>query len=117
MIANGIADRSYSERWPIHRSSTQWSLLSTTGAVAVLAALLALAPIVSLVIIAIADTGDLWSHLARYVLPVALLQTGMLLAGVAAATTVVGVGTAWAVSTFDFPCRKILTWLLPLPLS
>jgi iron(III) transport system permease protein len=117
MIANEIAGRPSSERWPTRYPSNQWLLMGTTGAVAVLAALLAVAPIVSLVVIAIANTGDLWNHLARYVLPVALLQTTMLLAGVAAATTVIGVGAAWAVSTFDFPGRKVLTWLLPLPLS
>ena len=47
-----------------------------------LAAVLAITPIVSLIVIAIANTGDLWSHLARYVLPVAMLHTVMLLAGV-----------------------------------
>src|SRR5262245_7042730 len=87
------------------------------GTVAVVAALLAIAPILSLIIIAIADTGDLWTHLARYVLPVALLQTSLLLLGVAAVTIAAGVGTAWAVTTFDFPGRTTLTWLLPLPLA
>src|SRR5437868_5567452 len=101
MTADETAGRSSLERWPARSPSSQWFLRRTTGAIAVLAAALAIAPIVSLVVIAIADTGDLWSHLVRNVLPVALLQTGMLLTGVAVATTVIGVGTAWAVSTFD----------------
>ena len=117
MTVNETAGRSSLERWPTRTSSNQWVLSGATGAIAVLAAVLAITPIVSLIVIAIANTGDLWSHLARYVLPVAMLHTVMLLAGVAAATTVIGVGTAWAVSTFEFPGRRILTWLLPLPLS
>ena len=62
-------------------------------------------------------TGDLWAHLARYVIPPALVQTALLLAGVAAMTIVVGAGTAWTVTTFAFPGRDALTWLLPLPLA
>jgi iron(III) transport system permease protein len=45
------------------------------------------------------------------------MQTALLLAGVAAVTTLLGVGTAWTVTTFDFPGRTALTWLLPLPLA
>ena len=41
----------------------------------------------------------------------------MLLAGVAAVTIILGVGTAWAVTAFDFPGRDTLAWLLPLPLA
>ena len=41
----------------------------------------------------------------------------LLLAGVAAVTVVIGVGTAWAVTTFQFPGRDTLTWLLALPLA
>ena len=81
------------------------------------AALLAIAPLVSLVVIAFGETGDIWSHLARYVLPVSLAQTMLLLAGVTIVTTVVGVGTAWLVTTFEFPGRATFAWLLPLPLA
>src|SRR5688500_8653572 len=56
------------------------------GAIAVLAALLAIAPLTSLAVMAAGSTGDLWQHLIRYVVPVALLQTSLLLAGVAALT-------------------------------
>ena len=41
----------------------------------------------SLVVIALrGDTGDIWPHLIRYVMPAALVQTVLLLAGVAAVT-------------------------------
>ena len=79
-------------RWPA-RSHLR-PARAAIASVAVLAALLALAPLVSLIALAFADTGDLWSHLARYVLPFALMQTALLLGGVAVVTIVLGVGTA-----------------------
>jgi iron(III) transport system permease protein len=86
--------------------------------IAIAAALLAIIPLASLIVIAIGgETGDIWEHLFRYVIPTALWQTGLLLAGVAAVTVIVGVGTAWAVTTFSFPGRDALIWLLPLPLA
>ena len=45
------------------------------------------------------------------------MQTVLLLAGVAAVTIVIGVGTAWAVTTFQFPGRDALAWMLVLPLA
>jgi iron(III) transport system permease protein len=117
MIAEKIAGRPPVKQWPARFPSLPRLVPAATGAIAVAAALLVLAPLASLLVIAFADTGDLWSHLARHVLPVALLQTALLLLGVAAVTTVVGVGTAWAISTFDFPGRRALIWLLPLPLA
>jgi iron(III) transport system permease protein len=87
------------------------------GAVAVLAALLALAPLASLAVLAFGDTGDIWQHLIRYVIPTALVQTALLLLGVAAVTVAIGVGAAWAVTTFQFPGRDTLAWMLVLPLA
>jgi iron(III) transport system permease protein len=93
-----------------------WQSLAL-GGLAVVAALLAIAPIVSLIVLAFGESGDLWSHLVRYVIPPALAQTALLLAGVAAVTIVVGAGTAWIVATFAFPGRSVLISLLPLPLA
>jgi len=87
------------------------------GTIALAVGLLAIAPLVSLIAIAFGDTGDLWTHLSRYVIPTALGRTALLLAGVAAVTIIVGAGTAWIVTTFAFPGRDALTWLLPLPLA
>jgi iron(III) transport system permease protein len=103
-------------RWWPARPHWRWQA-SAIGSVAVAAAALAVAPLLSLVVLALGDTGDLWAHLARYVIPPALVQTALLLAGVAALTIVVGTGTAWTVTTFDFPGRDVLSWLLPLPLA
>jgi iron(III) transport system permease protein len=80
-------------------------------------AILAVAPLINLVRIALQGDPALWPHLAAYVIPESLRQTAFLLAGVAAITAVVGIGTAWLVTTFDFPGRGALAWLLPLPLA
>ena len=82
-----------------------------------LVAALTLAPLVSLIQIAAGGDSELWIHLLAYVLPVALYDTVLLLAGVAAMTAVVGVGSAWVVTAFDFPGRAALVWALPLPLA
>jgi iron(III) transport system permease protein len=87
------------------------------GAIALVAALLAISPLVSLIVIAFGETGDLWSHLARHVVPMALAQTALLLGGVATVTVIIGAGTAWTITTFAFPGRDALAWLLPLPLA
>lgn len=80
-------------------------------------AILALAPVASLIRIALQGDPDIWGHLAAYVLPQALVDTMLLLGGVAAVTTVLGVGTAWMVTAHEFPARNALIWLLPLPLA
>jgi iron(III) transport system permease protein len=86
-------------------------------AIAVSVATLVAFPLASLARLAAIGDADLWPHLAAYVLPVALLQTALLLLGVAAITAVAGVSTAWLVSTFQFPGRDTLLWMLPLPLA
>ncbi|MGH6771177.1 MAG: ABC transporter permease [Xanthobacteraceae bacterium] len=117
MIAAKIAGRPSIEGWPARSRDRQHLTRWAIGAAGVGAGLLAAAPLASLIVIAAGQTGDLWAHLARNVLPFALLQTLLLLAGVAAVTVVLGVGAAWTVTTFDFPGRRTLIWLLPLPLA
>ncbi len=75
------------------------------------------APLINLVLIALDGDAELWPHLAAYVIPLATVNTVLLLAGVALVCTVAGVGTAWVVTAFDFPGRSIVLWLLPLPLA
>jgi len=80
-------------------------------------AALVAAPLVSLAFLALRGDAEIWGHLAAYVLPVALLDTALLLGGVAAITATIGLVTAWLVTAFRFPGRDALTWLLPLPLA
>lgn len=64
-----------------------------------------------------ADTGDVWAHLARYILPEALGNTLLLVAGVSAVTLALGVPLAWFVATCEFPGRRFFSWALLLPMA
>jgi iron(III) transport system permease protein len=57
------------------------------------------------------------ARLAGTVLPAALLETALLLSGVALLATAMGSGAAWLVTAFRFPGSRLLAWLLPLPLA
>ncbi len=89
----------------------------TNIAIALAAAALVAAPLLSLARTAWIGDAELWPHLAAHVLPVAAAQTALLLAGIALVTIVAGIVPAWLVTTFQFPGRDSLQWLLPLPLA
>jgi len=108
-IPNGPALRGAVRLWPARYGWAFAIALAIAGLVA--------APIVSLVRMAAVGDAEIAAHLAAYVLPVALTQTALLLAGVAVISTVAGAGTAWLVTTFQFTGRSTLLWLLPLPLA
>ncbi|MVW80545.1 ABC transporter permease [Bordetella sp. 02P26C-1] len=84
---------------------------------AVLIAIAVLAPLGALAWQALDADLSHWEHLARYVLPQALANTAMLLAGVGILVTLLGTGAAWLVTAYQFPTRGILTWALLLPLA
>ena len=85
------------------------------GAFAVAA--LALIPIASLLVLAGANTSDIWQHLAFNVLPSSLSITLLLMAGVGLGTASLGIGAAWLVSRYEFRGRAMLHWILVLPLA
>ena len=84
---------------------------------AALAALVVLAPLVSLALHALGADVAHWAHLVDYVLPQALANTAWLLLGVGLVVTLLGTGTAWLVTAYDFPGRSWLTWALLLPMA
>jgi iron(III) transport system permease protein len=92
-------------------------VISPWAAVATVTAALVLVPILALVATATADTGALWGHVLNYVLPQAAWNTAVLLAGAGLIAGVVGTGTAWLVSAYDFRGRGVLEWALLLPLA
>lgn len=100
---------------------TPWRSLRPAHPVAtallVLTAALVLAPLASLFHIALQGDDDIWRHLVAYVLPRAVLDTLILLAGVSAIAAIVGVTAAWIVTAYEFPGRGLAAWLLPLPLA
>ena len=87
----------------------------TLGVIA-LAALLT-SPILAVLGIAMENSGDAWAHLASTVLGTYINQTFGLIIGVGAGVLIIGVGTAWLVTMFEFPGRSVLQWALLLPLA
>jgi iron(III) transport system permease protein len=87
------------------------------AAVLIAAAALVVIPLVNLLAIALGGDTEFWQEAAAYVLPVAIRQTVLLLAGVAVLTAIIGTGSAWLITAFRFPGRDALAWLLALPLA
>src|SRR5882672_10663817 len=87
------------------------------GAFLIAVAALVVIPLANLVRIALSGEADIWADLAAYVIPVALRQTVLLLAGVAMLTAIIGTGTAWLITAYRFPGRDTLAWALALPLA
>ncbi|MCX5515396.1 iron ABC transporter permease [Kaistia algarum] len=76
-----------------------------------------LLPVLGLASQAALGSAGLWTHLLANVLPVALLDTLILLGGVALVAGLFGVALAVLVTAFDFPGRGALEWALLLPLA
>jgi iron(III) transport system permease protein len=87
------------------------------AALSFFAALLILLPLGALAVVAAGPSAGLWPHLAAYVLPQAAADTAALLLGVGLVTIIVGTGTAWLVTAYEFPGRAWLDWALLLPLA
>ncbi|MGW9328597.1 ABC transporter permease [Bosea sp. NPDC055594] len=100
------------------RPSHLWRPSTRLALLAALAAALVALPVLSLGLTALSrEALAVWPHLTANVLPAALGDTLLLLAGVAVFCGIVGVGTAWLVTQHEFPGRKSLEWLLVLPLA
>ena len=92
-------------------SAERWALWAT------IAALFLALPVVSVAWIALSATNSSWPHLMATVLPRALGNTLLLLAGTGALTLVIGTATAWIVTMFRFPGRALADQLLVLPMA
>lgn len=82
-----------------------------------LIAVVILAPIASIVWIALTPTENIWPHLIQTVLPRYLVTTLTLMLGVATLCMLMGTGAAWLVSQYRFPGRDWLAWALFFPLA
>lgn len=100
---------------PLKRSAgrAERLFLALTTALGLLVAL----PIAALLVIALSGSAGNWTHLARTVLPEATRVTLLLMLGVGVVAGTVGALTAWLVTSFSFPGRRIFAWALVLPLA
>ncbi|MCT4558619.1 MAG: iron ABC transporter permease [Pelagimonas sp.] len=84
---------------------------------AALIAAIVLAPILSVLAIALFPSENIWPHLMATTLPRYVTNTLVLMCGVGALAACVGTGAAWLVARYEFPGRRILEWALLLPLG
>ena len=75
------------------------------------------APILSVIAAATGDSEGLWAHLFATVLPRYVANTLALMAGVGGLSLALGVSTAWVVTRYEFPGRRVLEWMLVLPFA
>lgn len=74
-------------------------------------------PVVVLAWSLIDPSANVWAELWRTRLPGMIVETAALLVSVVVGAVVVGTGLAWLVSTFEFPARRVVGWLLVTPLA
>ena len=74
-------------------------------------------PIIAVAYLAIFPEENIWPHLLDTVLPTYLENTFILMLGVGISTFLLGTGSAWLISMYDFPGKKWLSWALLLPFS
>lgn len=89
----------------------------TFSPVVLLIAFVATLPLGVALLSFLSGSGDAWGHLARYVLPEALVNTVVLAAGVAAGSALLGVPLAWFTASCEFPGRRFFNWALLLPMA
>ena len=81
----------------------------------VILSVILLCPIICIIITATSDSDGLWWHLYETVLGKYIINTLLLMCGVSISVLLLGVGTAWLVSRYEFTGRRIFDWLLMLP--
>ena len=74
-------------------------------------------PIGAVLFTALGPTHGIWDHLISTVLAEYVGNTLWLMLGVGAGTVAIGTSTAWLVTMYRFPGRRILSWALLLPLA
>jgi len=84
---------------------------------AVLIALISAMPLGAVVWIAVSGSTDSLSHVFVNVLPKAASRTLLLVSMTGVLSALFGIATAWLVTTFEFPFRRILSVALVLPLA
>ena len=92
------------------------SKLNPTIIGAFLAGIFAL-PIVALIALALSGDSEYLDHIASTRLAEFAVKSGQLAFITGAFAGVIGVGCAWIVTRFEFAGRRVLSWLLVLPLA
>ena len=97
--------------------SSPWRGQGWLLAVLLLCGAVLLLPMLALVATAFGASSNLMGHLIETVLLRYLGNTFLLMLGVGALALALGVSCAWVVSRYEFPYRRVLAWMLLLPLA
>lgn len=89
-----------------------FSWIAILGIVALVAS-----PILVLAWSLVDPSGEVWAELWRTRLPGMISSTFILLVAVVGGSIVLGTSLAWLVSAFQFPGRRLMGWLLVVPLA
>jgi len=87
-----------------------------TAATLVVVALVLL-PLASIFVGMLGEASETWQHLASTVLFDYVWHSIVLVIGVGALSLIVGISSAWFVTTCEFPGRRLFEWSLILPLA
>ncbi len=80
-------------------------------------ALLLSLPVLVVAGFVLVPAGDIWQHLAATVLQDYVINSLLLMLGVAIGTFTLGVSAAWVTSMCAFPGRRVFEWALLLPMA
>ncbi|MCF6320748.1 MAG: iron ABC transporter permease [Rhizobiaceae bacterium] len=110
---NGLAATGQSGKKPslLRRLPSRYSVITF------FIALLIVLPIISLFVLAMGGDGQSFTHIVKNVLPRVGPTTIIMLIEIGVLTAIAGFVSAWLVSFFDFPGRRIFSWALMLPLA
>lgn len=95
----------------VFRVINPWTLF------ALLVAVLIAIPLITIFYYLLEGPSETWHHLSKTVLQEYLYNSIFLVVGVSLITLLLGVSTAWLVSTSKFYGRKVFEWALILPLA
>ncbi len=79
--------------------------------------ILVLLPLISIVIMSFTPSENIWPHLISTILPRSIRDTFLLMSGVGILSLIIGTGTAWLVTMYQFRGRTFFEWALLLPLA
>ncbi len=79
--------------------------------------LIFIAPVIIVLSSLFGEYSDNWTHLYNYVLTGYILNSLWLVIGVSICVLIIGVGTAWLVTSYNFTGKNFFEWALILPFA
>ena len=79
--------------------------------------LLVVIPVVSILSLSLFPAENIWPHLLSTVLPRYVINSLLLMLGVSIGVLLLGVSTAWFITLYTFPGKKLFEWLLIVPIA